>query len=126
MPTTDKYTFYENQPRPIFYRMQIYVLFAIPYRIPVIKLPKRRPKYQKRLHEINFLHGMCPSIHTGKSVRDTLGALSCEILARVAYPSKSAHSDYHLFASMQNALPEQHCPSYENIREWFDNCFTSK
>jgi len=43
-------------------------------------LLKKRPEYQKRQHKIIFLHDNAPS-HTAKPVRDTLEALSWEVLS---------------------------------------------
>jgi len=45
---------------------------------------KKRPEYQKRQHKVIFLHDNAPS-HTAKPVRDTLEALSWEVLPHEAY-----------------------------------------
>jgi len=42
-----------------------------------------------------------------KPVRDTLEALSWEVLPYAAYLPDLAPSDYHLFAPMDHALAEQ-------------------
>jgi len=60
-------------------------------------LLKKRPEYQKRQHKIIFLHDNTPS-YTAKPVRDTLEALSWEVLPHAAYSPDLAPSDYHLFA----------------------------
>ena len=60
----------------------------------------------KRQHKVTFLHDNVPS-HTAKPVRDTLEALSLEILPLAAYSPDLAPSDYNLFASMGDALSEQ-------------------
>jgi len=69
-------------------------------------LLKKRPDYQNRQHKVIFLHDNAPS-HTAKPVRDTLEALSWEVLPHAAYSPDLAPSDYHLFASMDHALAEQ-------------------
>ena len=68
-------------------------------------LLKKRPEYQKRQHKI-FLHDNAS--HTAKPVRDTLEALSWEVLPHAAYSPDLAPSDYHLFALIGHALAEQH------------------
>jgi len=68
-------------------------------------LLKKRPEYQKRQHKVIFLHDNAPS-HTAKPVRDTLEALSWEVLPYATYLPDLAPSDYHLFASMDHALTE--------------------
>ena len=69
-------------------------------------LLKKRLEYQKRQHKIIFLHDNAPS-HTTKPVRNTLEALSWEVLPHAAYSPDLAPSDYHLFASMNHAFAEQ-------------------
>jgi len=79
-------------------------------------LLEKRPEYQKRQHKVIFLHDNAPS-HTAKPVRDTLEALSWEVLAHAAYSSDLAPSDYHLFTSMDHALAEQRFGSYEDVKK---------
>ena len=88
-------------------------------------LLKKRPEYQKRQHKIIFLHDNTPS-HTAKSVRDTLEALSWQVLPHAAYSPDLAPSDYHLFASMDHALVEQRFGSYEDVKKWRDEWFAAK
>jgi len=57
--------------------------------------------------------------HTAKPVRDTLEALSWEVLPHAAYSPDLTLSDYHLFASMGHALAEQRFGSYEDMKKWF-------
>ena len=61
-----------------------------------------------------------------KPVRDTLEALSWEVLAHAAYSPDLAPSDYHLFASMSHALAEQRFGSYEDVKKWLDEWFAAK
>jgi len=82
-------------------------------------LLEKRPEYQKRQHKVIFLHDNAPS-HTAKPVRDTLEALSWEVLPHAAYSPDLAPSDYHLFASMGHALAEQRFGSYEDVKKWLD------
>jgi len=79
-------------------------------------LLKKRPEYQKRQHKVIFLHDNAPS-HTAKPVRDTLEALSWEVLPHAAYSPDLAPSDYHLFASMGHALAEQRFGSYKDMKK---------
>ena len=88
-------------------------------------LLEKRPEYRKRQHKIIFLHDNAPS-HTAKPVRDTLEALSWEVLAHAAYSPDLAPSDYHLFASMGHALAEQRFGSYEDVKKWLDEWFAAK
>ena len=88
-------------------------------------LLEKRPEYRKRQHKIIFLHDNAPS-HTAKPVRDTLEALSWEVLAHAAYSPDLAPSDYHLFASMGHALAEQLFGSYEDVKKWLDEWFAAK
>ena len=88
-------------------------------------LLKKRPEYQKRQHKVIFLHDNAPS-HMAKPVRDTLGALSWEVLPHAAYSPDLAPSDYHLFASMGHALAEQRFGSYEDVKKWLDEWFAAK
>jgi len=83
-------------------------------------LLKKRPEHQKRQHKVIFLHDNAPS-HTAKSVRDTLEALSWEVLSHAAYSPDLAPSDYHLFAWMGHAFAEQCFGSYEDVKK----CVTS-
>jgi len=85
-------------------------------------LLKKRPEYQRQ-HKIIFLHDNAPS-HTAKPIRDTLEALSWEILPH--YSPDLALSDYHLFASMDHALAEQCFGSYEDVKKWLDEWFAAK
>ena len=88
-------------------------------------LLEKRPEYQKRQHKVIFLHDNAPS-HTAKPVRDTLEALSWEVLPHAAYSPDLAPSDYHLFASMGHALAEQRFGSYEDVKKWLDEWFAAK
>ena len=47
-------------------------------------------------------------------------------LPHAAYSPDLAPSDYHLFASMGHALTGQHFGSYEDIRKWLGEWFTTK
>ena len=67
-------------------------------------------------HKVIFLQDNAPS-HTAKPVRDTLEALSWEVLPHAAYSPDLAPSDYHLFASMDHALAEQRFGSYEDVKK---------
>jgi len=78
-------------------------------------LLKKRLEYQKRQHKVIFLHDNAPS-HTTKPVRNTLEALSWEVLPHAAYSLDLAPSDYHLFASVGHALAEQRFGSYEEVK----------
>ena len=75
-------------------------------------LKKRRIKtrIKKRQHKVIFLHDNAP-LHVAKPVRDTLEALSWEVLSHAAYSPNLAPSDY-LFASMGHALAEQRFGSF--------------
>jgi len=53
------------------------------YQQQLIDLFKKRPEYQKRQHKAIFLHDNAPS-YMAKPVRDTLEALSWEILPHAA------------------------------------------
>jgi len=77
-------------------------------------LLKKRSEYHKRQHKVIFLHDNAPS-HT--AIRDTLEALSWEVLPHVAYSPDLAPSDYHLFASISHALAEQRFGSYEDVKK---------
>ena len=79
-------------------------------------LLEKRPEYQKRQHKVFFLHDNAPS-HKAKPGRDTLQALSWEVLPHAAYSPDLAPSDYHLFTSMGHALAEQHFDSYEDLKK---------
>ena len=50
-----------------------------------------------------------------KLVRDTLEALTWEVLSHAAYTPDLAPSDYHLFAAMGHTLAEQRFGSYEDV-----------
>ena len=67
-------------------------------------------------HKVIFFHDNAPS-HVAKPVCGTLESLSWEVLPRAAYSLDLAHSDYHLFASMGQALDEQCFSSYEDIKK---------
>jgi len=79
-------------------------------------LLKKRPEYQKRQHKVIFFYDNAPS-HTAKPVRDTLEALSWEVLPYATYSPDLVPSDYHLFASMGHALAEQRFGSYEDVKK---------
>ena len=55
-----------------------------------------------------------------------LKILNWEVVPHAAYSPDLAHSEYHLFSSMGHAFAEQHFESYENVRKWLDEWFTSK
>jgi len=78
-------------------------------------LLKKRPEYQKRQHKVVFLHDNAS--HTAKPVRDTLEALSWEVLPHAAYSPDLTPFDYHLFVSMSHALAEQRFGSYEDVKK---------
>ena len=87
-------------------------------------LREKRPEYQKGQHKVILLHDNAPS-HTAKPVKETIEAFSWETLSHAAYSPNLALSDYYLFASMGQALSDQHFTSYENVRKWLDgstNC----
>ena len=63
--------------------------------------------------------------HTAKLIRDTLEALSWEVLPHAAYSPDLALSDYHLFASMGHAL-EHRFGLYEDVKKWLDEWFAAK
>ena len=88
-------------------------------------LREKRPEYQKRQHKVILLHANAPS-HTANPVKETIEAISWEILSHAAYSPNLAPSDYYLFASMGHALSDQHFTSYENVRKWLDDWFASK
>ena len=81
--------------------------------------------------KLNFLHDNAPS-HTStivQIVQNYLETLNWEVLSHPAYSTITpdlAPSDYHLFSSMGYALAERHFDSYEDIRKWLDEWFTSK
>jgi len=79
-------------------------------------LLKKRLEYQKRQYKVIFLHDNAPS-YTAKPVRDTLEALSWEVLSHAAHSPDLAPSDYHLFASMGHVLAEQRFGSYEDVKK---------
>ena len=83
-------------------------------------LREKRPEYQKRQHKVILLHANAPS-HTANPVKETIEAISWEILSHAAYSPNLAPSDYYLFASMGHALSDQHFTSYENVRKWLDD-----
>ena len=62
-----------------------------------------------------FLRENAPS-HTENPVRGTLETLSWDVLSHAAYLPDLAPSDYHFFASMGHALPEQRSSSLEDIK----------
>ena len=86
---------------------------------------EKRPEYQKRQHKVILLHDNAPS-HTAKPVKETIEAISWEILSHAAYSPDLAPSDYYSFASIGHALSVQHFTSYENVRKWLDDWFASK
>ena len=88
-------------------------------------LREKRPEYQKRQHKVILLHSNAPS-HTANPVKETIEAISWEILSHAAYSPDLAPSDYYLFASMGHALSDQHFSSYENVRKCLDDWFASK
>ena len=61
-----------------------------------------------------------------KPIRDTSEALNWEILPCAAYSADLALLDYLLFASMSHALAEQCFGSYEDVKKWLNEWFTSK
>jgi len=85
----------------------------------MIRIPKEATQ------DVIFLHDNVPS-HTAKPVRDTLDALSWEVLPHAAYSPDLAPSDYHLFASMGHVLAEQRFDSYEDVKKWLDKWFAAK
>ena len=82
---------------------------------------KKKLEYRKMQHKVICLHD-----NTHIPVRDTSEALSWEVLPRAAYLPDLAPSDYHLFASMCEALAEQRFGSYEDVKKWLDEWFTAK
>ena len=82
-------------------------------------------RISKEATKSNFLRDYVPS-HAAKSVRDTLEALSCEVLPHAAYLSDLAPSNYYWFASMGNALAEQRLGSYKGVKKWLDEWFAAK
>ena len=61
-----------------------------------------------------------------KMVQNYLETLNWEVLPHAAYSQDLAPFEYHLFSSMGHALAEQHFYSYEDVRNWLDECFASK
>ena len=59
-------------------------------------------------------------------IRDTLKALSYEVLSHAAYSSDLIPFDYHLFGSVSNALAEQRFGSHEDVKKWLDEWFAAK
>ncbi|GFV31385.1 mariner Mos1 transposase [Trichonephila clavipes] len=55
-----------------------------------------------------------------------LKSLGWNILLHPLYSPDIAPSEYHLFASMENALAEQHFSYFEEVRKWLDKWFASK
>ena len=55
-----------------------------------------------------------------------LEAFSREVLLHATYSPDLAPSDYHLFASMDHTLAEQHFDSYEDVKKWPDEWFAAK
>lgn len=88
-------------------------------------LLKKRPQYQKRQHKVILLHDNAPA-HTAKPVRETLEALSWEVLAHAAYSPDLAPSDYYLFSSMGHAIKDQHFKTAGEVEKWVDEWFSFK
>ena len=51
---------------------------------------------------------------TAKLVKDTLKELNWEIFLHQPYSPDLTPSEYHLFASMEHSLAEQHFPNFES------------
>ena len=88
-------------------------------------LREEQPEYQKGQHKVTLLHDNAPS-HTAKPVKETIEAFSWEILSHAAYSPDLAPSDYNLFASMGQALSDQHFTSYENVRKCLHEWLAAK
>ncbi|PRD17654.1 UNVERIFIED_CONTAM: mariner\T [Trichonephila clavipes] len=58
--------------------------------------------------------------------KDIVKALGREPLAHAAYSPDLAPSNYHLFASLGDALADQRFTSYENVKSWLDDWLASK
>ncbi|GFW58236.1 mariner Mos1 transposase [Trichonephila clavipes] len=65
-------------------------------------------------------------MHRAKPTKDIVKALNWEPLAHAAYSPDLAPSDYRLFATLGDALADQHFTSYENVKSWLDDCLASK
>lgn len=99
------------------------------YRQQIINLNhaliEKRPEWARRHGKVILQHDNAPS-HKAKAVKDTLSALSWEILPHPPYSPDLAPSDYHLFSSMSHALSLQHFTTYEEVKKWVDEWIQSK
>ncbi|GFX01964.1 mariner Mos1 transposase [Trichonephila clavipes] len=81
---------------------------------------ENREQYKKRQHKVIFLDDNTPS-HCAKPTKDIVKELGREPLAHAAYSPDLAPSNYHLFASLGDALADQRFTSYENVKSWLDD-----
>ena len=99
------------------------------YRQKIINLKhaliEKRSEWARRHGKVILQHDNAPS-HTAKVVKNTLKALSWEILSHPSYSPDLAPSDYHLFASMEHSLAEQRFANFEEVEKWLVECFALK
>lgn len=88
-------------------------------------LLEKRLEWDTSDAKVILQHDNAPA-HSAKLVKDTITALKWELLPHPPYSPDLAPSDYHLFASMEHALAEQHFTSYEDVGKWVDEWLASK
>ena len=81
-------------------------------------LIEKRPEWAKRHGEVILLHDNAPS-HTSKLAKVTLKSLGWDIL-----PSPSQSFD--LAPPITSLLTEQHFRNFEEVGNWYNECFAAK
>ena len=88
-------------------------------------LKEKRSEYAERHDKVILQHDNARA-HAAKVVKDTLEALSWDVLLHPPYSPDIAPSDYHLFRSMAHDLADQHFTSYEETKNWVDLWLSGK
>uniref|UniRef100_A0A6M2DL09 Putative transposase n=1 Tax=Xenopsylla cheopis TaxID=163159 RepID=A0A6M2DL09_XENCH len=86
---------------------------------------QKRSEYQSGQHKVIFLDDDAPP-HRIIATQDIVESYDWEPMTHAVFSPDLAPSDYHLFASIGNALSEQHLNSYENVKKWLDDWFVAK
>ena len=99
------------------------------YRTQLINL--KRAIAEKRLeyatgHKAIIFHRDNARPHVASPVKNYLENSEWEVLTHPPYNPDRAHSDYHLFRSMQNALTGIRFTSEQGIKNWLDSFLATK
>ncbi|EFN79204.1 Histone-lysine N-methyltransferase SETMAR, partial [Harpegnathos saltator] len=64
--------------------------------------------------------------HATEATKETILHLSWEIFPHAAYSSNLTLSNFHLFQSMQHALPDTHFSTVDDVRNFINDFVASK